>query len=378
MRNLVKYLLFILILSFPALCAYGEDEEFSLTELLPATEETAAVVPADDGAQPSFFEEDGSVLITLTATGDVTIGSNYRASGKSIFERELEKQKNDIHFPFRNFKEIFEADDLTLINFEGTLTTVARPPSNKAGNDYLFKAPPEYVALLAGNSVEAVALENNHVNDFGAEGLAETKAVLSEAGIVYACEGEPGIITVKGVQIALLAYQTFDAYDRLFEQVPREVAEAKSSYPIVIVSFHWGAELDYKPNANQQRLGKAAVDAGADLVLGHHSHRVNPIEEYNGKYIVYSLGNFSFAGNSKPSDMSTFIFQMRFRVRDGVAAGEGFRIIPARISSRSDTNDFAPTPYDKQVSIDSLISVLKKNGASLSNPVAHYPLAFPK
>ena len=92
-------------------------------------------------------------------------------------------------------------------------------------------------------------------------------------------------------------------------------------------------------------LGRATIDAGADLVIGHHSHRINPIEEYNGKYICYSLGNFSFAGNTRPDDMDTYIFQQRFRVYpDGTAENAGFRVIPCSISSQEKVNDFKPTP----------------------------------
>ena len=179
---------------------------------------------------------------------------------------------------------------------------------------------------------------------------------------------------VKGVEIAMLSYQTFDRYDTLFTQVPLDVAEAKAKYPLVIVSFHWGAEKDYAPNSNQQKMGKMAIDAGADLVVGHHSHRINPIEEYNGKYIVYSLGNFCFSGNSKPDDMSSFLFQIRWRVTDAEITQEDFRIIPIRISSRTDYNDFTPTVLDKATAIDGLLTTLKENGKKLDNPVSEYPL----
>lgn len=161
-------------------------------------------------------------------------------------------------------------------------------------------------------------------------------------------------------------------------KVPEDVKVLKEEgCELVVVSFHWGAELDYYPNANQQKMGKMTIDAGADLVVGHHSHRINPIELYNGKYIVYSLGNFSFAGNNKPNDMSTFVFQIKFRVKDGVAKDEGFIIIPSRISSNTAYNDFIPTPYGKQENIDSVLNVLKRNGQKLENPVAEYPIAWP-
>ena len=354
------------------------EEDVSYLEMLnpPAqTGQAAEQSPAPEGTPVPTTEADGSILLTMSFTGDVTIGGDIRKSAKSIFDKELDVQNGDLSFPFRNVKDIFSQDDMTLVNFEGTLTT-APINSAKKENSFLFSAPTSYVQVLTSGSVEAVSLENNHVYDHGQAGYQETQQTLKSAGIVYSGGGELGVYTVKSIPIAMLSYQTFDAYPTLFEQVPKDVAAAKAQYPIVIVSFHWGAELDYKPNDNQQKMAKMTIDAGADLVIGHHSHRINPIEEYKGKYICYSLGNFSFAGNAKPNDMSTYIFQTRFRVINGVAAPEGFRIIPCRISSRTDYNDFAPTPYTSDSSIQSLLSVLQSNGKSLDNPVPEYPLEW--
>lgn len=383
-RKLVALLL-ILCLCVPAFALATEDEEdVSIASVLDGTADDnadAAVPDAEatvlvDPAAP-VYEVDGSIILKLTFTGDFTIGDNLQSKGKSIFEKELEKQKGDLNFPFRNFRDILLADDLTVINFEGTLTTAGRNQS-KLDNQFLFRADPAYAAMLRPNGVECVSLENNHVLDMGEDGLAETKLNLQNAGVNYYCEAEPLVFTLKGVKMGMLAYQTFDQYDRLFPKVPEDIKALKDQgCEVVIVSFHWGAELDYAPNDNQQKMGKLAIDSGADLVVGHHSHRINPIEEYNGKYIVYSLGNFSFAGNSKPDDMSTFVFQTKMRVKDGVATNEGFIIIPARISSNGKYNDFIPTPYTKQENIESVLSVLGKNGKALQNPVAEYPLKWP-
>lgn len=319
---------------------------------------------------------DGSRIITITAAGDVTIGGDVRKHKKSLFDQELEKQGNNIAFPFRNVQDIFKNDDMTLVNFEGTLTTAGINKKRK-GNSFLFSAPPSYVEMLSLSSIEAVALENNHVMDHGEAGYEETMQTLEKAGIVYSNANKLGVYNANGVDIAMLSYQTFNGlYPKLFEQVPKDVQAAKANYPIVIVSFHWGEEKDYWPNDNQQKLGKLTIDSGADLVLGHHSHRINPIEEYKGKYIVYSLGNCSFAGNSKPSDMSTFLFQIRFKVTGDEVEQYGFRIIPSRISSRTDYNDFAITPYDQEFNIDSLINTLIQNGKHIENPVSKYPLEF--
>ena len=378
MRRILSGLLVLMMLF--TLGALAEEEEISYLDITGENQGKSEPVETTDPILPSSTPEvipsaDGSVLLTMSFTGDVTIGGDIRKSGKSIFDKELDKQKGDLTFPFRNVKDIFAEDDMTLVNFEGTLTT-APINSDKKNNSFLFSAPPSYVEILTSGNIEAVSLENNHVYDHGSAGYAQTQQTLKDAGIVYSGGGELGVYTVKGVEIAMLSYQTFDQYPTLFEQVPKDVAAAKALYPLVIVSFHWGAELDYKPNDNQQKLGKMTIDAGADLVIGHHSHRINPIEIYKGKYIAYSLGNFSFAGNTKPSDMSTYILQTRFRDKDGVATPEGFRIIPCRISSRTDYNDFAPTPYDNDSSIQNLLSVLKANGTSLDNPVPSYPLEW--
>ena len=83
---------------------------------------------------------------------------------------------------------------------------------------------------------------------------------------------------------------------------------------------------------------------------------MNPVEYYNGVYICYSLGNFCFAGNSKPSDMSSFMFQTRWRIRDDEITNEGFRIIPIRISSRTDRNDFTPTVFGDGAARDAVLT----------------------
>ena len=370
-------LLLALCLMAPFAMAEEDEDELSLSDWMdmPAGQEQSADdVPAEDEAAEQL-EPDGSQLITATFTGDFTIGGDSRKR-TDIFNDELKKQGGDINFPLRNVRDILMADDLTLVNFEGTLTDSTYVPNNKKENQFLFSAPPEYVSILADNGIEAVALENNHVMDHGEEVYLETQQHLTDAGIVWSNAENIGEYTVKGVRIAMLSYQTFNLYDKLFTQVPLDIAEAKAKYDLVIVSFHWGAEKDYAPNANQQKMGKLAIDAGADLVVGHHSHRINPIEEYKGKYIVYSLGNFCFSGNKNPSDMSSFMFQMRWRVKDGVVTQDAWRIIPIRISSRTDYNDFTPTVLTKATSIDSLLLTLKENGKKLDNPVDEYPLEW--
>lgn len=381
MRKLLALTLALLMLCLPSLAE--EDEEIDLEEMLSGADAQIVhdtfIPPPDESddalmlGEESIYEADGSVLLTISATGDFTIGGDTRKSN-NLFENELRRQNGDINFTMRNIRDVLLADDLTIVNFEGTLTDSTYIPSNKRENEFLFSAPPSYVSMLPDNGIEAVSLENNHVLDHGEDVYQETINTLVYAGVVYSNSTHVGVIEVKGVQIAMLSYLCIDRYDQLWDTVPADIAAAKAQYPIVIVSFHWGNELDYSPTDNQVRMGHLAVDAGADLVLGHHSHRINPIEEYNGVYICYSLGNFCFSGNNKPSDMLSYVFQTRFRVKDGEVAKEGFRIIPIRISSRTDYNDFAPTPLTKETNIDSLLSTLKESGRKLDYAVDHYPL----
>ena len=378
MRKLLLWTLLLSLLLPLFAGAEEEEEEFTLSEILRVEEEInldedEGETDAGSAAVSSVYEDDGSVLLTMTFTGDFTVGKNAKAK-KDMFGDELQAQGGDINFTMRNMRDILLADDMTLVNFEGTLTNSTYIPASKKNNSFLFSAPPEYVSMLSDNGIECVSLENNHVMDHGEEAYQDTKDALTGAGIVYSNSTERGVYSVKGVEVCMLSYLCIDRYERLWDVVPADIAAAKAQYPIVIVSFHWGVEKDYVPTSNQVKMGRLAVDAGADLVIGHHSHRIQPIECYKGVYICYSLGNFCFAGNNKPDDMTSFVFQTRFRIRDNQITNEGFRIIPIRISSRKDRNDFIPTPLTDITTVESVLSTLKSNGRKLTYAVENYPL----
>ncbi len=343
------------------------------------TEKTSDSLPAAASSGKVTVSDDGSIFVTITAAGDVTIGRNVKTSGKSIFQKELEKQDNDINFIFRNVRDIFENDSLTIVNFEGVLAEDYTIPSKKQNNDFLFLAPVSHASVLPDNGVEMAVIENNHIGDFGEEGTQSTRDALDSAGVLWADSSHSASYEISGIRVIVFAYQTLNqpyTSEELAVIVRDEIARVRDEYDLVIVYYHWGNELDYTPRDNQVMLGRASVDAGADLVLGSHSHRINPIECYNGKYIVYSLANCSFAGNNKPSDMYTFIFQSRFRFKNGEIFQSSFRIIPCRISSRKDYNDFAITPLDEQTNIDTVINTLKQAGKRLTYAVESYPLEW--
>ena len=340
---------------------------------------------AEEETELGVYEIDGSRTVTITCTGDFTIGGdNYHKKGKKFYT-ELKKNNDDINFTMANVREIFRKDDLTIVNFEGTFTDTKYVPEKKKGNDFLFNISPTYANVLSDNFIEAVTLENNHIMDHGDEGLEDTKAALQEQNVIYSTSEALGEYWIDDTyRIAILAYMCIDRYDKpvggydnLYDKVAADIKQAKEEYgyPIVIVAFHWGNELDYKPTERQIKMGRLAVDSGADLVIGHHSHRINPIEEYKGVYICYSLGNFCFSGNDRPKDMNSYLFQTRFRIsKNGAVTNTGFRIIPIRITSLKDRNDYVPTQITDDMKIEGVINTLKDNGKNLEYAVSDYPL----
>ena len=374
-RNLWALMLAAILLVSLGACPAAAEEELDIEELIETIE------PEET---PGIYETDGSTLITVTCTGDFTIGGDNYHNKSKFFYKRLKEHNNDINFIMANTRGIFLNDDLTLVNFEGTLTETKKVPDNKKKNKFLFNIAPIYVSVLPDNGVEAVSLENNHVMDHGEEAYEETKLTLRDAGVVYSNSEEIGVYEVSGIQIAMLSYLCIDRYDKpvgqyasLYEKVAADIASVKKLYPIVIVSFHWGNELDYSPTERQIKMGRLAVDSGADLVIGHHSHRINPIEQYNGVYICYSLGNFCFSGNEAPSDMTSFIFQTRFKIsKSGDVSNTGFRVIPIRITSIRDKNDCIPTPVEDERLKTDIINVMKDNGRKLDYAVAEYPLEW--
>ena len=356
--------------ALPASASMEVEDDIDITDLVEIVEEEIVRDKKDS---------DGAYLMTITCAGDFTIGKDM--NHKDIFTPELKKNDGNINFVMQNVKSIFTEDDLTLINFEGTLTESTFKPKSKTKDDFIFSISPSYASVLPDNGVEAVCLDNNHVLDHGEEGLEDTKQALRDAGVIYSTPLETGVFNYRGIiQVAMLSYNCIDRYgtgfksskfagqytdaflqhDTFEEAVCAEIEEAKRNYAVVIVSFHWGREKDYAPTQNQIRLGRMAADAGADLVIGHHSHRIQPIEYYNGTLICYSLANFCFAGNSKPSDMSSFMLQARFRVKeDGSASFKDFIIIPFRISSTKSTNNFTPTPFESGAERDSILNTMR-------------------
>lgn len=247
---------------------------------------------------------------------------------------------DDTAYPFSNTVDIFAQDEMTLVNLECSLSDL----EGWSASTFSFLAPASAVDILIDGSVEFATMANNHALDFGQAIYDDTAAVLDGAGIGHAGEGEGVLYTTdNGLVVGIYAVHNGHYPDaNAVAQAVRDLKEAGAE--IVVVSAHWGNEASYYQNENQTAVAHAAIDAGASIVVGHGPHRLQPMEEYNGGVIFYSLSNWVFGGNTLPADMDTVIGQVTIRRDlDGTLSVDSFQAIPCRISSRTDTNDYCPT-----------------------------------
>ena len=284
------------------------------------------------------------VSLTLSVVGDCTLGTDETFDYDTSLNAYYENYGAD--YFLQNVKDIFSADDLTIANFEGTLTD----SDEREDKTFAFKAPASYASILTGGSVEAVNTANNHSHDYGEQSFDDTLAALDDAGIVHFGYDETAVMDVKGIKVGLVGiYELYDHLERE-QQLKNNIAKVKADGAQLIVAiFHWGNETETVPDSNQTTLGRIAIDEGADLVCGHHPHVLQGIETYKGRNIVYSLGNFCFGGNSSPSDMDTMIYQQTFTIdADGVKKDNVTNIIPCSISSAAydGYNNYQPTPAE--------------------------------
>ena len=284
------------------------------------------------------------VSLTLSVVGDCTLGTDETFDYDTSLNAYYENYGAD--YFLQNVKDIFSTDDLTIANFEGTLTD----SGVREDKTFAFKAPASYASILTGGSVEAVNTANNHSHDYGDQSFNDTLAALDDAGIVHFGYDETAVMDVKGIKVGLVGiYELYDHLERE-QQLKDNIAKVKADgAQLIVVIFHWGNETETVPDSNQTTLGRIAIDEGADLVCGHHPHVLQGIETYKGKNIVYSLGNFCFGGNSSPSDMDTMIYQQTFTIdADGVKKDNVTNIIPCSISSAAydGYNNYQPTPAE--------------------------------
>lgn len=284
--------------------------------------------------------------ITLSFAGDVTLGNYINSSYTGTFDHEMDTQNNDYSYVFKNVSDIFENDDVTIVNLEGPLTNSTLGNKEKS---FAFKGKPDYVKILKEGSIEAVSIANNHSLDYFEKGASDTKSILEDNDIKYAGLGDISVIESNGIHIGLLAYNGWPSNynDSFLDNIKNDISNLKKDVSMVVVYFHWGVERDYYPSKVQKDFARFCIDNGANLIVGSHPHVLQGIEKYKGVSIVYSLGNFTFGGNKNPPDKDSMIYQQTFTFEDGILLSSSEpNIIPCSISSSTHRNNYQPTPLE--------------------------------
>lgn len=224
-------------------------------------------------------------VITLIATGDIipARSTNFQTS-----------QRNDFTWPFAKTAEVLKSADITFINLETPLMKNCQP----INEGMRFCGSDKHIEGLEFAGVDVASLGNNHSANYGKAGIDETKELLEKNGIAVTGLKGPVYLEVKGVKFAFLGYTDIEknplVSDAGEEKIKAEVGEARKNADVVVVQYHWGTEYLTPPEDRQRFLGRLAIDAGADLVIGNHPHWIKPVEFYNGKLITYGHGNFVF------------------------------------------------------------------------------------
>ena len=237
------------------------------------------------------------------------------------------KEKGDYNLPFLNIADLLKGADLTFANLENPVSSRGA----NVGSKYSFRADPKTIQGLNFAGIDIVSIANNHMWDYGREAFLDTMTNLAKAGIDFVGGGHnfeeahrPVIKDVKGTKVAFLAYTEFlqnvvagknsaGITNWNMEQIKKDIMVANQEGDLVVVSFHWGDEYQTKHNQKQEQFAKAAIDAGADLIIGHHPHVVQEVEQYKDGWIAYSLGNFVFDQNFSKETMQGLALRVNLK-----------------------------------------------------------------
>lgn len=333
--------------------------------------EDAGDASADDGAEMISLEELAQAeealeadvwpkTFTITVAGDTTLGSTDDLRKRDDCFENVAQEKGYGWF-FSGLTSLFGSDDLTLINFEGTLTE----ETTKTQKKFNFKGPADYADIVTLGEVEAVNIANNHIIDYGDQGKADTIANLEAAGLIVSGGGLLGIFEKNGVKVGMTGY-CFPYKDSKKDISADVKALREAGCQIVVATFHWGSEYQADFTAEQRSIGRAALKAGADIVVGHHPHIVQGIEAYNDSYILYSLGNLVFGGNVDPDDRDAYAARLTFTVYEDHADAPELTIVPLRLTELEKGTDYRPVLAEGEEA-DRIVSRILKKSYNMSD-----------
>jgi poly-gamma-glutamate synthesis protein (capsule biosynthesis protein) len=289
--------------------------------------------------------------VALVAVGDVSLGDHPMCVGRGIGSQLRRFGAGRPSYPFEYVERLFEGADLVFGNLETALGNHGLRPSDIQSLE--MRGPEDGATRLRAAGFNVVNIANNHILQHGREAFDATVAALAQQGVAVVGvrqhgrpAAEPVLVERDGVRIAFLGY-AFEP-DRYFSgtplyafgpscDIPAEVRAARAQADVVVCSMHWGDEFIRYPNSEMRRLGRAAIDAGAHAVLGHHPHVFQGVETYRDGVIAYSLGNFAFDMSWDPALRTGLTLRLTLTAR-GVSGME-----PAFVTM---ADDYQPVPVE--------------------------------
>jgi poly-gamma-glutamate synthesis protein (capsule biosynthesis protein) len=277
--------------------------------------------------------------LTVTLAGDCTLGGTESA-GKKAGSMLGIVERNGLAYPFSGLLPLFSRDDLTLVNLEGVLSDSSQ--GENTDKEFAFRGPAEFAKMLPLGSVEAVNLSNNHYDDYGKAGRDLTIAALEEQGVAYAGNEWLCVYRFDQGKIGLAGIRGSLTEDKK-GIIARQIALLKEAgCQIIIYSLHAGQEYAARHNGMQQDMARYLIDAGADVVAGHHPHVAQGVEVYKNRLIFYSLGNCVFGGNRDPRESNALAAQITFFLEGGKLTRLQTALFPIRFTGSQSGNSFRP------------------------------------
>ena len=354
--------------------AATEDTKGDLSVELPEAPEDATIELEPENR--STVHPDGTRSLLLTFTGDVTLGSEEAYRDRASSFESTQAREGDEYF-FANFMDLFQNDDLTVINLEGVISD--SPAGENKKKEFRFRGDPSLLNILKVSSIEACNLSNNHMQDYGSAGYDRTREELRKADIAYFGYRESYVFEKDGLRIAFFGIVS-PKITSILPDAKKEIAQLKADgVNAVVFVFHMGTEYGKRRDKNQERYAREVIDAGADLVIMHHPHVLQGMDLYKNRTICYSLGNFCFGGNARIKNKSgkdtaitseplrTAAVQAEFTFdADGTYLGQQLTIYPAHISGTFPESNFQPVRVTGQEAENAMYLIQRDSGFTLN------------
>lgn len=348
MRRTISLLLSICVLVSFCACGHGSiDFDGTVSTMVLSPAET---IPSPDAPEVETFD------VKLSFAGDTLLAS-FKDETTYLSFNQYADEKPPTYF-LEKVRHIFEADDFTVVNLENVFTDQDLPTVEKDHDPaYWYKSRTSNVEILTSSSVEAVSLVNNHTEDYGAAGFEDTVKTVRDAGLYYGTANETMYLEKDGFTVAVICTGLWSGYQTAYVQSRLDAAKENSDYQVIF--FHGGTELIHQPEEWKIGACRELADGGADLIIGSHPHILQPMENYNGVDIVYSLGNFCFGDWYRPENR-TVIYQMNLTVSAETmeVLDEKSELIPCYVYT-GDRNNYQPAVIEDEEEINQVISFMR-------------------